>query len=122
MNTNNALFKQNLPELGHHVYTAAIEPYDERGFSFMCGCGKTHLTKDAFAVREHREVGTTIYACPQHDQLLNLVEPVGFFRVKGIKCIASYFSDSETDVYSKIFVFQQLEEKGMNSLREYYQE
>jgi hypothetical protein len=118
---NNSLFTQNLPVRGYHVPDGEILLDNERGFSFVCGCGKTHFTKDAYSVREHKEEGTAIYACPHNDRLLNLVEPVGFFRVKGIKTIASYFSELENDVYSKIFVFREMMENGVTSLKEYYE-
>ena len=117
---NNSLFTQNLPDQGYHVPGGEILLDNERGFSFVCGCDKTHFTKDAYAVREHKE--TAIYACPHNDRLLNLVEPFGgFFRAKGIKTIASYFSESENDVYSKIFVFQEMMENAVTSLKEYYE-
>lgn len=118
---NNQLFKKKLPDRGYHVPKGEIHHDNEKGYSFACGCGNKHLTKDAYAVREHREAGSAIYACPQNDNVLNLVEPVGFFRVKGIETIASYYSESESDVYSKIFVFQQMAEKRIKSLQEYYQ-
>ena len=120
MKIDNLLFKQKLPEKGYHVPGGTIEHDIKKGFSFKCGCGAEHSASQAFAVREHKEEGTAIYSCPHNDRLLNLVEPVGFFRVKGIQTIASFLADETDDVYQNIFVFRDMSEMGVSSLREYF--
>jgi hypothetical protein len=121
IDTNNSLFKEKLPFLGHHVYGGRIEHDIKKQFSFVCGCGLTHFAREAYAVREHREEGTAIYACQKNDYLLNMVGHVGFFRVKGIETIASFISDKKDDVYSTIFVFREMIDKEIKTLKEYYQ-
>jgi hypothetical protein len=120
MKIDNSLFKQKLPEKGYHVPGGKIAHDIKKGFSFICGCGAEHSTRQAFAVREHKEEGTAIYSCPHDDHLLNLVEPVGIFRVKGIQTIASFLADDTDEVYQKIFAYRDMSEMGVSTLREYF--
>lgn len=122
MKINNDLFVKNFPESGYNVYGGKIDNDIKKGFSFECGCGSIHYAQDAFAIREHKDEGTAIYSCPNNDFLLNLVQPKGFFRVKGIETIASFLSDTSNPIYSKIFAFQDMRNFGIKTLKEYYQE
>ncbi len=117
-NIDNRQFLQNLPDLGYNVYKGKIDNDVEKGYSFKCGCGATHLASESFAIREHD--ASAIYACLKNDLLLNLVVPEGFFRVKGIKTIASYFSTEDDPLYASIFAFRDMREKGFDSLSDYY--
>jgi hypothetical protein len=120
MSIDNRLFIRNLPDNGYHVFGGKIKNDIQKGYSFVCGCGKTHYTRETFALREHRNEGTAIYCCPDNNYILNIVKPVGFFRVKGIETIASFLSDPDDSVYSKILAFREIKEQGISTLSEYF--
>lgn len=121
MQTQNATFISRLPERGYHAINGEVPDYSQRNFSFLCGCGGNHNVTDTLAVRSHPDEGSAIYTCPENERLLTLVEHTGWFKIKDLKTIASYYSDNPEDsVYSRIFAFAQMREKGINSLKEYF--
>ena len=120
MNTNNTLFLSNIPERGHQLPGGKNFTYNDKNLSFECGCGETHAVSSAYALREHREFRTTIYACPNNDYLLNLVKEAGLFSVKKLDPVASYLSDQSDDFYTTLYAFRKMKEAGIESLHDYF--
>ncbi|MFC1776932.1 hypothetical protein ACFL3I_06285 [Pseudomonadota bacterium] len=123
MKIDNVSFLKLLISTGRHVPDGKVDGHIGKGFSFDCGCGSSHSVDDAFAIR-NQDNGYYIYACPNNDKLLNMAESFGFFKLKGIKTVASFLSDnSDLDlVYSELFAFRQMTKYGISKLSDYYEQ
>lgn len=84
------LFKVKMPRRGYHCFNGSDELHIEKKLSFNCVCGQIHHVADAIAFIQFPIENKTLYSCPQNMYLFILVRPTGFFKIKGLKVIASY--------------------------------
>jgi hypothetical protein len=98
-----------------------LRDVEDKNFNFQCGCGHAHSVHDTYAVCDLRDASSALMACPHDDKMITLIYlKKGFTgKVKDVITIASYKDNTFDEVYGKIFAFQRMEVKGLQTLREY---
>ena len=82
-------FLTQLPKTLYHAFDGTIEVFNKKDLSFECGCGKSHKTKDSFALVDNPP-NHAVYVCPDDDNIFNLIK-INLLR-NGTKTIACYIS------------------------------
>jgi hypothetical protein len=91
-------FKIKIPNKGYHCENGNEELHIEKNLNFLCECGQTHNSKEAHAYIQFPSENKTLYSCPNNKFLFVLVKPTGFFKIKGLKTIASYEVKDESEL------------------------
>lgn len=93
----NTFFNIKMPGQGYHCPNGIDELHHEKNLSFSCSCGKDHSVKDSMAYINFPIENKTLYKCPLNKYIFVLVRPTGFFKIKGLKTIATYIAQNDQE-------------------------
>ncbi len=88
-------FMMLVPKKVYHAFDGKVKLFDEKGLSFNCGCGQSHLTTESFAIIDSGISNHVVYICPRYNGIFNLVVAGGTFSIKKLNTLTVFYARNE---------------------------
>lgn len=95
-------FLREIPSRVYHAPSGDVDVFSEKNVSFTCGCGTTHQVTNAVALLSTGLTNKAVYVCPDSQDTFNLVKATGMFSITGLKTIATFKAENESQRLSLI--------------------